>query len=65
VAPQGEPGRPEALLPAKFGADAGCVGEQAVLLLLPGQPGKFLAERVIGVQECFLAVQDGWLALCA
>src|SRR5437667_8980731 len=50
---------PQARLPPGPGSDAGRVGEQAVLLLLPGQPGELPVQRVVGGEERLLAVQDG------
>ena len=40
-------------------ADRGRLVEQAVFLLLPGQPSEFGHERVPGWKERFLAVEDG------
>ncbi len=60
-----EPALGQPLFPALAGADQGRVVEQAVLFLLPGQPGEPGCERMAGREEPFLAVEDGGLVLSA
>jgi hypothetical protein len=58
MAAQNETRLAEPALPAGAGADGRRVVEQAVLCFLLGRAGEFSVERVIGVQERLLAVQD-------
>jgi hypothetical protein len=51
----------ETTLPSLPGPDRGGLIEQAVLLLLLGEPGEAGMERVVGWQERLLPMQDGWV----
>src|SRR5208337_126571 len=59
VPPNLEPPLRQPSLPPRARADRGRLVEQAVFLLLPGQPSEFGHERVPGWKERFLAVEDG------
>jgi hypothetical protein len=53
-----EAGRDEATVPALARADGGRLLQEAMLLLLGGQPRERGVQRVVALQEALLAVQD-------
>lgn len=55
---QRETSLPQPRLPAGTCADPDRVGQQSVLLFLEREAGELLAQRMLGMEERLLAVQD-------
>src|SRR5262245_31905558 len=58
---QAEPALAQPSRPSRARADPARLVQQAVPFFLGGQPGELGVERVLGLQEIFLAVQDRWV----
>ena len=51
----------ESSIPIQPEADAGGILKEARRFLFAGEPGEFRMERMIGREEGFLAMEDGWI----
>lgn len=61
MAAEGEAQGGEASLPALSRADGGGVVQEAVGFFLAGEAGEFFVEGMVGREEGFFAVEDGWV----